>query len=315
MKKIFPIIPFLALILSSCLKDKPDTDFSQIFPVVELTTASTNTTVQSPVSGLAFWSAAAVNWSAGALTDTVTFTANIASDYPLTTATAITLAGDSSLISTFNATGDAPVTYQYMPASLYTFAVTSGTIPAGARLDTFTIVFNASLFTDSAASYMLPIQIMTASNNLVISGNLSTIYFHVQGNPLQGVYTVTGTHYTYPDSIGWAGPTAGIPAGYTSAISLASFGPKNAVEAGLTAVNIDFADLAGSGYQYNITEGTDTLSVGYNFGGKVGNLTPYLVTYTPDPTYPSTKAVFHLMTYYTDASNLTNIVDETFTQQ
>lgn len=176
--KIFLMLSLPAFVLSSCLKDKPNVDLSDINPVAELTTASTSPTSQAPVSGLAYWSGAAVVFNTGQVLDTVTFTANIASDYPLNTATSITLGVDTALVSSFNASGTSSNTYKVMPDSDYSFAVTSGTIPAGARLDTFTVIFNASKINDSI-SYMLPIQITQASNNLIISGNLGAIYFHV----------------------------------------------------------------------------------------------------------------------------------------
>jgi hypothetical protein len=174
-----------AVVLSSCLKDKPNVDLSDINPVAELTTASTSPTPQAPVSGLAYWSSAAVVLDTLQLFDTVTFTANIASDYPLNTATSITLGVDTALVSSFNASGTSTTnTYTVMPDSDYSFAVTSGTIPAGERLDTFTVIFNTSKIVNASKindsiSYMLPIQITQASNNLIISGNMGAIYFHV----------------------------------------------------------------------------------------------------------------------------------------
>lgn len=176
MKKVLFILSGVVLVASSCLKDKPNTDFSSITPIAELTTASTSGTPQAPVSGLAFWTGAAVSLPASGL-DTVTFTANIASDYPLTTATAITLAVDTALVASFNASGTSTTTYSVLPASDYSFAVTTGTIPAGQRLDTFMVVFNASLI-PTTGNYMLPITI-TNAGNVEISGNLSTIYFNI----------------------------------------------------------------------------------------------------------------------------------------
>ena len=176
MKKIFVILSAAVLTLPSCLKDKPNTDFSGITPIAELTTASTAGTVQEPVSGLAFWSGASVSLPASGL-DTVTFTANIASDYPLTVSTPITLAVDTTKVSYFNTSGTSTTTYSVMPASAYSFPVTTGTIPAGQRLDTFMVIFNTAAM-PSTGSYMLPISI-TNAGNVEISGNLSTIYFHV----------------------------------------------------------------------------------------------------------------------------------------
>ena len=178
MKKVLLILSGVVLVASSCLKDKPNTDFSSITPIAELTTASTSGTPQAPVSGLAFWTGAAI-----AMNDTmtvpitVTFTANIASDYPLNVATPFTLAVDTPLVSSFNSSGTSPNTFGVLPSSDYNFAVTTGTVPAGQRLDTFTVVVNPVPVPDSVY-LMLPISI-TNAGSVEISGNLSTIYFNV----------------------------------------------------------------------------------------------------------------------------------------
>ncbi len=176
--KIFSTISLLTVALSSCLKDKPSVNLSDINPVIELTNASVNPTSQAPSGGLPYWTGALVPLDSAQVYDTVTFTANIASDYPLNTASTITLGVDTALVSSFNISGTSSNTYVPLPDSAYSFTVTTGTIPAGQRLDTFTVIFNVSKIRDSIY-YMLPIQITQASNNLIISGNLGAIYFNM----------------------------------------------------------------------------------------------------------------------------------------
>lgn len=172
-------LSFLALGLTSCLKDKPNVDLSDINPVIELTWASVNPTPQAPSSGLAYWTGATVPLSAGAVYDTVIFTANVASDYPLNVATSLTLGVDTTQVSYFNQNAGSANVYTQLPDSDYTFAVTSGTIPAGQRLDTFAVVFNVPKIQPSIY-YVLPISILQANNNLIISGNLGTMYFNMK---------------------------------------------------------------------------------------------------------------------------------------
>lgn len=315
MKKLLFSIPFLSLLLVGCLKDKPNVDFSQIFPVAEISTASTNPTPNAASGGLAFFTAANLSFPSGAVLDTVFFTVNIASDYPLNKATNITVGVDTTIVAAYNAdsvNNSKHVQYQVMPDSLYTMPTKTGTIPAGQRLDTFYVIFNAAEF-NPAYTYMLPIKITDASG-LTISGNMGTIYFHIVGNPLAGNYTVTGTRYNYGGRISWSGPTDPIPAGYVS--TAASPSPKFASPVSPTEIAIDYANLGGSGYQYNLTTSADysqMTSIDFNFTSAVSNLASWLISYTPPS--PGVKCKFHIMSYYTNGTPADRIIDESFVQQ
>jgi len=69
-----------------------------------------------------------------------------------------------------------PVQYDTFPDSLYSFPITSVTIPAGKHLDTLQVYFYPSKI-DTTKNYMLPISIEDAQGQ-TISGNFGTIYFH-----------------------------------------------------------------------------------------------------------------------------------------
>ncbi|HZE82748.1 MAG TPA: DUF1735 domain-containing protein, partial [Puia sp.] len=90
------------------------------------------------------------------------------------------------------------VQYLAFPAAGYKLLSTTGTIHAGRRLDTFTVVFNHPQL-DPTLSYMLPISI-TAASGTTISGNLNTIYFHIVGNPIAGTYSWDFTRWNATDS-------------------------------------------------------------------------------------------------------------------
>jgi hypothetical protein len=318
MKKVLLSITVLSLLLVGCLKDKPNVDFSQISPVAEISTASTDPTPNATASGLAFFSAATLTWPAGTVSDTVYFTVNIASDYPLNKATNITVAVDTTLVAAYNndsVNNSKHIQYTVMPDSLYQFPVKTGTIQAGQRLDTFYVIFNAASF-DPAYSYMIPIKITDASG-LTISGNLGSIYLHILGNPLAGNYTCTGTRYNYGGTISWSGPSDGIIPGYTGTVNTS--GTKFASPVSPTEISIGYANLAGNGYHYLITTAADyssITSVDFDFLSAVSNTSVFVVSYTPPSS--GVKASFHLMSHYNnaaDGSGVDRIVDETFVQQ
>jgi hypothetical protein len=174
MKKIFIfILAITAVSLTSCLKDKPNTDFSSIGTVLEL-----------PWSGLQYFSKDAVTSSS----DTVVlkFGVNIASAKTLSTATNYTIAVDYALMTAYEAT-NATVVYDQMPTGSYTISKTTGTIPAGKRLDSITVTVYRALL-DPSKSYMLPIKLASTSNG-ILSGNFNAHYYHFIGNDFAGAYT------------------------------------------------------------------------------------------------------------------------------
>jgi hypothetical protein len=184
----------LALGLSSCLKDKPNTDFTstQGTYVAEISTASTNGTTDAPSGGLQYFSGATLSFSGAPDPDTVWFTVNIASDYAPTKDIPVTLGVDQQALANYNASGP-PTTFAVFPDTTYTMPTKTGTVKAGQRLDTFYVFFHPGKI-DPTQSYMLPISI-TQANGTTISGNMGTIYFHAIGNPLAGSYTQEWIRY------------------------------------------------------------------------------------------------------------------------
>lgn len=186
MKKTIFILVLAAfsLSISSCLKDKPNTDFSGIGTVVEL-----------PWSGLQYFSKDAITDNSD--TVVVKFGINIASAKTLSTATNYTVAIDYSLLTAYQATNSA-VTYLQMPDGSYTINKTSGTIAAGQRLDSVTVTFYRSKL-DPAKSYMLPIKLASASNG-ILSGNFNAHYYHFIGNDFAGNYEQYFTRWSVADT-------------------------------------------------------------------------------------------------------------------
>jgi len=173
MKKILFILTLAAVSLSSCLKDKPNTDFSGIGTVIEL-----------PYAGLQYFGNDAIT-DAGP-TITRQFGINIASAKTLSTATNYTIAVDDNLRTAYN-TANSAVSFSPMPAGSYTISKLSGTIPAGGRLDSVTVTFDKSKL-DPSLSYMLVIKLASATNG-ILSGNFNAHYYHFIGNDFAGTYT------------------------------------------------------------------------------------------------------------------------------
>ena len=178
------ILAITAVSLTSCLKDKPNTDFSSIGTVVEL-----------PWSGLQYFSKDAIIDNSD--TVVVKFGVNIASAKTLSTATNYAVAVDYSLMTSYVATNPA-VPYLQMPDGSYTISKTSGTIAAGKRLDSITVTFYRSKL-DPTKSYMLPIKLASASNG-ILSGNFNAHYYHFIGNDFAGTYKWNFQRYNASDS-------------------------------------------------------------------------------------------------------------------
>ena len=167
MKKIsflFSAILATSIFFTACVKDRNvGPDFSTTQPVLELRTPISN------IAGLANFGRAVI----GNLADTVKFYINLASDYPLNSDLNVTLGIDASKIDDYNcdpANGDK---FALLPDSDFTFPKTTGTISAGQRIDSFTVIFYKDKI-DATSNYMLPITITDGSGTL-ISQNQSTI--------------------------------------------------------------------------------------------------------------------------------------------
>jgi hypothetical protein len=239
MKKLLITTSVLAsLVFASCLKDKANVDFSNLGYIAEISTASTNSTPNAPSGGLDFYNGATLSATAND-PDTETFTVNIASDYPPTKDIPVTVGVNDAARVSYIAT---PSNVQFLafPSNGFEFPKTSGTIHAGRRLDTFTVIFHNSVL-DPTQSYMLPISI-TAAPGTTISGNLGTIYFHLIGNPIAGSYKQEWIRYNEV-------PPAGAP-DYDQDVSPGIFIPVSPTTISVTsgtgvAYQVSFTNTAG----------------------------------------------------------------------
>lgn len=176
MKKLLILLSVSAIALTSCLKDKPNVDFSNIGTVAML-----------PGSGIQYFPGDAITSTAAI--DTVPFTINIASDYAPSTPTSVTVGVNSALVATYDAY-DTSVFYSPLPDSDYSFKTTTVSIPGGKRLDTLSVLFYTQKV-DPSQSFLLPVAITAATNNgksLIIASNESVHYYHFIGNVFAGTY-------------------------------------------------------------------------------------------------------------------------------
>jgi hypothetical protein len=299
MKKLSIIVPALAsLLFSSCLKDKANVDLSNLSYIAEISTASTNSTPNAPSSGLDFFTGATLS-AAATDPDTVTFTVNIASPYPPTKDVPVTLAVNDAARVTY-ISDPSKVQYLAFPANSFKLVSTTGTVKAGTRLATFTVVFTHAAL-DATLSYMLPITI-TAAPGTTISGNLSTIYFHIVGNPIAGNYKVTtGFRRNYTG-------TGGGPFTDTDLTGLIKFAaPENT-----TVVDINYANLGPADYYivtYDPVAKTIKVTANSAFTSSVTNFAIDVATYDP-----ITKTI-HLVSHYTNATPADRVIDETLVHQ
>jgi hypothetical protein len=167
MKKIYvSVIALITLLLSACLKDKPAVDFSTVGTIIEIL----------PVNGggLENFGTAELSFDPTETIDSAAIVLNIASPEPLNKSLTISMGVNDNMRTAYNSAN--PVQYDLFPDSLFSFPVTSVTIPAGRRLDTLQVYFYPSKI-DTTKNYMLPVSIQDAQGQ-TISGNFGTIYFH-----------------------------------------------------------------------------------------------------------------------------------------
>lgn len=183
MKKSLLNILAASVFFTGCLKDTANTDFSNVGTLAEISSGST-VSDNSPISGLDYFTKSTLPLFTSDEPDTITFNVNIASEFPPNKDVTVTVGIDDAKRTAYNALGK--VQFKAQPDSTFTFPVTTATIKAGSRLATFKVVYYPAKI-DPTESYMLPISITDASG-IKISGNLSTVYFHIVGNPIAGTY-------------------------------------------------------------------------------------------------------------------------------
>jgi Domain of unknown function (DUF1735) len=179
---------------SSCVKSREGrTDFDNLQPTVLISDG-----------GLSNLTSAAILFPPTDDVDTAFFHVNYAATSTAPADETVTLAVDQDALNAYNAQGGSQ--YEIFPDSIYSFTATSVTIPKGANYtgNIPLVMFPSKI--NLLKSYMLPISIKTASSGSTISSNFKTIYFHLIGNPIAGIYNWDWTRWNNTTP---TGPTSG----------------------------------------------------------------------------------------------------------
>ncbi|MGC4100414.1 DUF1735 domain-containing protein [Ferruginibacter sp.] len=232
----------------------------------------------------------------------------------------ITVGVDAAAVAKYNTANPTGPQYQLLPTNAYVLTTATGKIPAKQTVsEAFTITFNPSVI-DVTKNYMLPITIKTADGapaDAKAASGTGTAYFHLIGNPLAGVYTVTGTRYNYTGTVSWSGPPAPFPAGGTASAIPTS---KLAVPVDGQTVSLEFAALSALGYYYQVTGDATFAHISVDFSQDLLNASSSREVFIKDyvPPSPTQKAHFHIYTHYNNVAGgggNDRIIDEEFTQQ
>jgi len=213
-----------------------------------------------------------------------------------------------------------------LPDSCFQILVTKDTIRKGQqyaeRTGNNVVVFTQKI--NPAINYILPLGVTSSAYASAIG--TGTIYYYIIGNPLAGVYNVTGIRYNYNGGPSGASGTfdgipAHIPQNYTGTTAIPT--PKLASPLDANTISIDFANLGGNGYKYILTQQNNFSSISIDFNdimkGGDSNINTWLVTGSYVAPSPTQKAKFRILTQYVNnadpAAGNDRILDETFTQK
>ena len=183
---------------TGCLKDTPATDLTHVGTIIEMMYPA-GAQDNGVGTGLEFFSGDQITFNFLDVSDTVTYYANIAGTNTLSKPLTVDMALDDSALED-NIANDG-ITYTPLPDSCYKILQTTGTIPAGQRIDTFQVVTYPNKV-DLTQNYGAPIQL--SAPGYTVAANFSIMYLHTIGAPIGGLYSQTTTIYF--DSAGTGTP-------------------------------------------------------------------------------------------------------------
>jgi hypothetical protein len=173
----------VAFIGGSCVKSVSNyTNFENLQP-----------TVLIPDGGLANFKAAAILFPPTDPSDTATFHLEYAATDVAPVDEVITIGVDLDALTAYNAQGGNQ--YEVFPDSIFSFTTTEVTVPKGANFSSAIQLVMYPEKINLLNNYMLPISIKVAPAGSTISTNYKTIYYHLIGNPIAGLYTQEWIRY------------------------------------------------------------------------------------------------------------------------
>jgi hypothetical protein len=276
----------VAVIGQSCVKSVSGrTDFENLAPTVLMSDG-----------GMANFQANALLFPPTDPADTAYFHVEYASTTTAPQDEVVTIAIDQAALDAYNALGGNQ--YTIFPDSIFSFSTTSVTIPKG---NNYSAGIPLIVFPDKINllnNYMLPISIKVTPKGSTISSNYTTIYYHLIGNPIAGLYSQEWIRYNN------AGGT-GTPA-YDLDLSPGVFAPLDG-----TTISVS----SGTGVNYILTF-TNTGGVLSNFQVSLdpASVTAAKITITGGPTIitadPTTKTYQFNFTYNNSSGAARNITDK-----
>jgi Domain of unknown function (DUF1735) len=281
------LLPVLvAVIGQSCVKSVSGrTDFDNLAPTVLISDG-----------GLPNFKSNALIVDPTADADTVYFHLEYAATAPAPTDEVITIGIDQAALDAYNAQGGNQ--YAIFPDSIFSFTTTSVTVPKGNSFSSGIplIVFPTKI--NLLNNYMLPISIKTTPAGSTVSSNYKTIYYHLIGNPIAGVYTQEWIRYNNAAGTGTPAFDLDISPGVFAPIDGTTINTTSG-SAGLVYV-LTFTNTAGvlSNFQVSFDPASVSASGVKITGG------PTIIT--ADPTTGAYKFNF---TYDNEAGGLRNITD------
>ncbi len=187
----FAALALAIVTLPSCLKsnDSTFTDFSTAGQTVSLLN-----------SGLGNFRASNVSPYVGDST-VIDLTVQLNGEFAANDVTNVVLEIDDTKRVAYN--GTQSIQFSPMTAAMYKIGNTNLVIDAGKRLakTTVTVYSNPIKALPPSASFMLPINVKSASGKLIAS-NFQTMYINVIGNPLAGQYTHRYRRFQVADTTG-----------------------------------------------------------------------------------------------------------------
>jgi hypothetical protein len=277
----------VAVIGSSCVKSREGrTDFDNLQPTVLISDG-----------GSSNFKSAALLPDPTADFDTVYFHLNYAATDVAPSDLVVTVGVDQDALTAYNALGGNQ--YEIFPDSIFSFTSTSVTIPKGANYSAGVplVIFPTKI--NLLNNYMLPISIKVAPAGSTIATNFKTIYYHLIGNPIAGLYSWEWIRYNNA-----AG--TGTPA-YDLDLSPGIFAPIDG-----TTVSIE-SGSAGILYVLTFTNTAGVLS-NFNVSFDAASVKASGVAITGGPTIvtadPTTGTYEFNYTYDNLAGGLRNITDK-----
>jgi hypothetical protein len=273
----------LAAIDWSCVKSREGrTDFENLTPTVLISEG-----------GLQNFGIDAILFPPTDDVDTTFFHMNYAATDVAPSDQVVTIAIDDAAIDAYNAANGTD--YAKFPDSIYSFTTTSVTIPKGANYSSGVplIMFPSKI--NLLKDYMLPISITVAPAGTTISANHKTIYYHLIGNPIAGIYN--WDWYRWNNTTPTGPNTGGTPALGGSAVLAPITGTQVEVASGYfigPRYEITFTDSSGVLIDFAATFNSDDLATMKDVYG---------VTITSGPTFDSVNvAAGYYQIHYTAAT-------------